>query len=101
MTEEWKEINPAKTFVDDDEAQGPAKEVPKDLADQYKSAKMLTTVHELLHIGNYPIKVNNHLIQSIKFIEEIHKNVLTACLTHADAGLIPELRDINSKEAHE
>ena len=60
----------------------PATQPSQDLIDKVKAAKALTTAHSLLGVGMFQHRHSEALAQSIKFLEELHKQVLTECLNH-------------------
>lgn len=96
--QDWKEVNPAKSFQNDDsEAQESQKEIPEDLKNSFKSIQLLVNVHDLLLDGRYGYHQLKVLDQSLKFIEQIHKNALEAALKHPDAHLIPQLTEAKQK----
>jgi hypothetical protein len=77
--------------MENNEQNQAVKQPAQDLVDKVQATKALVTTHSLLGIGMFQHRHSEALQQSIDFLAALHKQILTECLKHPDANLVPDL----------
>lgn len=70
------------------------KAIPKDLQDQLNSIKAIASCFNLLQQAPFPFGFNIAVDQSLKFLQSLHEQMVTAAKSHPDSNLVPELKEV-------
>ena len=74
-------------------SQSATEEIPKDLQDKMGSLRALTSCHDLLQTGAFPLSFNERIKMSLTFLQALHTSALADALEHKDADKLLELKE--------
>lgn len=69
-------------------------EIEQALTDNLNGLKALTTIHSLLHIGTFNHATHNDVASALKFVENLHTQLMDESLKHKDAIHVPQLKEV-------
>lgn len=69
-------------------------EIEQALTDNLNGLKALTTIHSLLHIGTFNHATHIDVMSALRFVENLHKQLMDESLKHKDAIHVPQLKEV-------
>jgi hypothetical protein len=73
--------------------------IPKDLQDQWGAVEACGTAFNIMQKGTYTHEYLEAVRMSLAFLAKLHEQTVERALTHPEAALIPQLKEILDKKA--